>query len=597
MPSLSAFDLVPSEAAKHEWLLASGTGAYSSSTAIGMNTRKYHGLLIAPLRGCNSRHVMLSKFEETVKISNSEFPLSTNAYPGAIYPHGYKHQVGFAFADHPVFSYSLNGTRIEKSVRIVRGHDAVVVSYRLVAGREAEIVIRPMLSPRSIHADPSSAGAALQFESDRFGFEIKKPAKMRVSASFGKFTAAPQKYNNMEYVTERARGYPGTETLFSPGAFTATLSKNDELHIASSLAVPDFLAPSEALEILDRQLFKSAHYAGEYARTNGIDRTDFSDTLIAAAESFIRMRGSHRGIGAGFHWFSEWGRDTMVSIPGLLLCTGRAGLAREMLLEHSHKMKDGLLPNFIDENGEPHYNSSDAALFFINTLREYAETTLDYYTIQKQFWKTMKAHLSATIDGNSLISMDHDCLLRVSDPSSTWMDARVGGKAVTPRKGKPVEINALWNSNLHFMRELAIRFDDRRTNDLCSQLIENYATSFQDFLSADGEGGLLDLLEPNDATLRPNQLFAISLPNSPLNPLQQRHIFNAVRSKLYTPLGMRTLATDDPNFHAEYKGSENERNAAYHQGAIWPWLLGAFYDAQLRVNPGSEHTVLASLRP
>jgi len=170
MPSLSAFDLVPSEAATHEWLLASGTGAYSSSTAIGMNTRKYHGLLIAPLRGCNNRHVMLSKFEETAKVGSTEFPLSTNAYPGAIYPHGYKHQIGFSFDDHPVFTYSLNGARLEKSVRIVRNHDAVVVSYRLTAGREADIEIRPMLSPRSIHADPIAADPRLQFESDRFGF-------------------------------------------------------------------------------------------------------------------------------------------------------------------------------------------------------------------------------------------------------------------------------------------------------------------------------------------------------------------------------------------------------------------------------------------
>lgn len=593
MPSLSAFELVPSEAVKHEWLLSNCAGGYSSSTAIGMNSRKYHGLLIAPLKGCNSRHVLLQKFEETAKMGNTEFTLSTNSYPGAVFPQGYRHQTGFSFASHPVFTYSLGGARLEKSVRMPHGKDAVLVSYRLVSGGEAGLSIRPMLSPRGMHDDPRTSATELKFDQDRFGFSISKPAKMRVSCSFGKFVPSPLKYDNMVYETEKQRGYPGTEALASPGFFSATLRRNEELHIIASL---EGLTPSEALELLDREPFRFSHRAGEYSRTNGISRTDFSDMLLAAAESFIRIRGGHKGIAAGFHWFSEWGRDTMISLPGILLCTGRAGLAREILIGHAGRMKNGLLPNFVDEGGEAHYSSSDASLWFIRAIQQYAEHTQDYYTVKTQLWKAMKGWLSATMAGNSLVSMDSDCLLRVSDPASTWMDAKIGGMPATPRKGKPIEINALWNSNLHFMKGLAEKFDDSRTASACSQLTEGCSLSFQKFLSAE-EGVLMDVLEPNDSSVRPNQIFAVSLPNSPLNAIQQRHVFHAVRSRLYTPLGLRSLAAGDPRFHEEYRGNEEERNAAYHQGAIWPWLLGAFYDAQLRIQPGSESQVLSSLRP
>lgn len=608
MPSLSAFELVPSEAVKHEWLLSNGAGGYSSSTAIGMNTRKYHGLLIAPLRGCNGRHVMLSKLEETAKAGSTEFSLSTNSYPGAVFPQGFRHQTSFAFETHPIFSYSLNGTRLEKSVRMLHGHDAVLVSYRLASGKEAGLEIRPMLSPRGIHEDPKAAAAGLEFESDRAGFEIKKPARMRVCSSFGKFVRSPQHYNNMVYETEKQRGYPATETLFSPGFFSATLSRNDELHICASLdpagsarrlssSAGDGLAPSQALEIIDRQSFRLNHLSEEYARLNGFSRTDFSDALVAAADSFICIRLAHKGITAGFHWFSEWGRDTMISLPGLLISTGRASLARELLIEHGKRLKNGLLPNFTDEGGNQHYNSSDAALWFINAIRQYEEATGDHYTIQKQLWSRMKEWLNGTVEGNALVRLDSDGLLRVLDPSSTWMDAKIAGKPVTPRKGKPIEINALWHSNLHFMNSLAEKFGDNKAAQQCASLAERSASSFQKFLSAEGEGGLMDLLEPNDASLRPNQLFAFSLPHSPLNHLQQKHAFNLVRSRLYTPLGIRTLAPGDSHYHEEYGGNQEARDVAYHQGMVWPWLLGAFYDAQLNIHPGSEAQVLASLKP
>lgn len=592
MFSLPASSFLPSEAKSHEWLISNGLGGYSSSTAIGMNSRKYHGLLVAPLKGTCNRHVLLSKLEETAAMAKKQFQLSTNQYPGATFPEGFKNQCGFSFSDHPTFTYSLDGAILEKSVRMPRGKNAAVISYRLKSGREAELLIRPMLSARPIHQDPATRQTEIPFIPDHAGFTTKKPSAMRVCASFGKFTPAPLYYNNMEYGTENERGYKSTETLFSPGFFSTTVSKGDELHICASL---EMLSPSEALSILDGQEMRFRHLSEAYSRASGIDRTDFGDSLLLASDSFVNASANHIGITAGFPWFGEWARDTMISLPGLLLSTGRYALAREMLRSYSLRMKGGLLPNLIDEEGKAHYTSADASLWFINAVQQYAAHTQDYAFIRQSLWKPMREFLSATMEGNRLIGMAPDCLLCVSDPASTWMDAKIDGKAVTPRKGKPVEINALWYSNLHFMRDCAMKFGDARTAALCLQIIDTLDSSFHKFFSP--HGWLYDTIEPNDASLRPNQLFAISLPHSPLNTLQQKHIFHAVRSRLYTPLGLRTLSPEDPHYHGTYSGNQGERDLAYHQGAIWPWLLGAFYDAQLKAYPGSEHQVLAALRP
>ncbi|MCX8174827.1 MAG: glycogen debranching enzyme N-terminal domain-containing protein [Candidatus Micrarchaeota archaeon] len=590
MFSLSAMQLVPSEAAGREWLVANGLGGYASSTVIGMNTRKYHGLLVAPLQAGKARHVLLSKLEDFAVIGGTEFSLSTNAYPGAVYPTGYRHQTGFSFSTHPTFTYAMGDCRIEKSVRMIHGKNTVLVSYRLLSGKEASIEAKPLLSLRPIHADPSSCEAEILPEPD--GLRLAKPAPLRIRCLCGKFRAKPEKYYNMLYEAEKKRGYPHMENLLSAGSFSGTLFRGEELHICASL---EQLSVAEALELADRQQARIAHLLQSYARQGGIERTDFGDALALAADSFVIQDGKQRGIIAGYHWFSQWGRDAMISLPGILLATGRAGMAREVLLHYANKMEDGLLPNFIDENGEAHYNSADASLWFVNAVRHYIEATGDHHFIRESLWTKMRQWLSSTMQGNSLVRMESDCLLYVSDPASTWMDAKVDGKPVTPRKGKPVEINALWHSCLVFLAQLSQKFGDRRTEELCLNTAEQASSSFQKILSADG--WLFDVIEPNDSSLRPNQIFAVSLPASPLNHLQQRHVFNAVRSRLYTPLGLRTLAPSESRYCERYEGPPPQRDFAYHQGMIWPWLLGAFYDAQLRVQPGSERQVLASLKP
>ncbi len=592
MFALSPSELAFPDSKGREWLVSNGIGGYASSTAIGMNTRKYHGLLVAQAKELGGRAVLLSKMEETARVSGEEFALSANEYPGAVYPQGHTLQTGFSFESHPRFEYSCNGARIEKSVRMVRGKNAVAVSYRLISGKEARLSLRPLLSFRQIHKDPSASDKAIGFSSDRFGFGTENPA-MRLGASLGKFTPAPDNYRSMVYSAERDRGYAHAETLFSPGFFSAELRKGEELHICASL---EGITPSEALEVLDRQEMRFAHLADTNYRLNGFERTDFGDALLRAADSFVVHSGRHSGIIAGFHWFSEWGRDAMISLPGLMLCTGRHALAREVLLGQCGKMEGGLLPNFIGENGEAHYNSADASLWFISAARQYVEHTGDTQFVREKLWGGMRETISSFMRGNPLAEMDSDCLLSVKSPSATWMDAVVDGRAATPRKGKCVEMNALWHSGLRFMASLAEKFNDKRTAEVCSRTADAAGASFQKFVFSE-DGRLMDTLEPNDSSLRPNQLFAISLPHSPLNGIQKRHIFNIVRSRLYTPLGLRTLDPSDPRFCGTYSGSPQERDSAYHQGMIWPWLLGAFYDAQLEAYPGTERQVLSSLRP
>ena len=593
MASLSAFDLTPSNALRQEWLSANGIGGYSSSSTIGMNTRKYHGLLVAPLSGAANRHVMLSKLEDSAEIGGKEFQLSTNAYPGKTYPEGFRRQVGFEFSTHPVFAYSLDGARLEKSVRLLHGKNTVLISYKIVRGNEAKISARPLLFPRPIHADPTAGDKFVVFSPDRYGFSIDSPARMRVCASQGGFSPEPLNFRNMQYPVEGERGYPFSETLFSPGVFSADLAKGEEFHICASL---EEYAPSEALELLDRQEARREHLLGQYSQSSGVSRTDFSDSLCLAADSFCVAGEKYHGIIAGYPWFSQWGRDAMISLPGILLSTGRHPFAREVLLAHAASMRGGLVPNLVGEDGKPSYNSADASLWFVDAVRQYAEATGDLAFVRDSLWRHIRAFLSSYIQGNGVVRMDDDCLLRTLVPAATWMDAQVQGKAITPRKGKPVEMNALWHSDLCFIRELAQKFGDRRTESVVSPIIENSQLSFQKFLSA-GDGGLFDVIEPADSSVRPNQIFAVSLPHSPLNSIQQKHVFNAVRGFLYTPLGLHTLSPQDPRYCDSYSGNQEKRDAAYHQGMIWPWLLGAFYDAQLRAYPGSERQVLSSLKP
>lgn len=592
MISLSSSELSLPPLLQKEWLVSNGLGGYASSTTIGMNTRKYHGLLVAPVKGLSERTILVSKLEEMVKIAGLEYAISTNEYQGAVFPQGYKAQIGFSFGGHPCFEYSCGSAKIEKSVRMVHGKNAMVASYRLSAGKEAELTIRPFLSMRPIHFDPSAEDKSIVFFYDRFGFDVETP-DLRVCSSMGGFVPSPNNYRKMIYSVERERGYFFTETLFCPGEFNTVLHKGEEIHVCASL---ERMAPSEALEILDRQEMRFSHLADVYHRSGGFDRTDFGDALLRAADTFIVRTGKHSGIIAGFHWFSEWGRDAMIALPGLLLSTGRYALAREILVSQCRLLGNGLLPNFVDERGEPHYNSADASLWFLSAVRQYVEHTGDEEFVRERLWAGMKSIVSEYVRGNHLVSMDSDCLLHVRSPSATWMDANVCGHAVTPRKGKPVEINALWHSNLRFMNRLANKFNDRRTAEITLRVGEGASESFQKFLSAE-DGRLLDVIEPNDATIRPNQIFAVSLPDSPLNSLQKRHVFNVVRSRLYSQLGLRTLSADDPRYQEEYSGNQENRDAAYHQGMIWPWLLGAFYDAQLEVWPGSELRVLSALRP
>jgi predicted glycogen debranching enzyme len=583
MIKFSTFDLTPSN--KKEWLITNGNGGYASSTTIGMNTRKYHGLLVS-----SSQKVLLSKFEEKISNGKDEFYLSTNQYPGKIYPEGYKNLIEFEFENYPKFLFLAGNSKIEKKIKMIKGKDTTLISYRLVEGESADIFVRPLLFPRKTHQDPTTEDKKIEFEvyQDSLHFFGQEP--FTIKASDGRFVTSQENYRNVIYEEEQKRGYPYCETLFSPGVFEAHLSEGKSFHLVVS---KEKLTPSEALNILDRQELQKKHLLRLYEEKN-FTPTDFASALILAADSFVCKSKNRYFIKAGYHWFSEWGRDTMISIPGLLLCTGKEAIAREILLDWSKKLKDGLLPNFISEDGEVNYNSSDASLWYINAVFEYLSYTNDYSFVFKYLWRSMKNIFSEYVQGNEIVRMDGDCLLKVRS-ASTWMDAQINGSQVTPRNGKPIEINALWYSDLCIIFHLASIAKENKTKELVSTTIEEVKNSFSKFLSTDGH--LFDVIEPNDLAFRPNQVFAISLPYSPLNQVQKKYLFNIIRSKIYTPIGLYSLAPNERKYHDTYCGNQIERDLAYHQGMIWPWLLGPFYQAQLNVYPDSAKQIISSLRP
>jgi predicted glycogen debranching enzyme len=591
MFAISGSALSPAIALRREWLVANGIGGYASSTITGCNVRKYHGLLIAAGDSPQDRKLLLSKLEESVAIGGKRFELSTNHYPNTIFPEGYRHLKEFRFTSHPEFTFGLDGAFITKSVRMLKGKNATVISYKYSGKGAAELELRPLINSRGIHEDYSQK--KFSTEAGKHGVEIKKPERFSISSSDLAFSPSEMTYYNMEYPIEAERGYLHREDHFSPGIFKGSITNGEEIHLAASDCG---LSATDAHSEIERQASRQQKLSDMYFSTNSIEQNDFGRDLCHAADTFIVDWDGRHSIVAGYHWFGEWGRDAMISLPGLCLSTGRYALAREILLRFSSTIRRGLLPNYFDERGKPHYDSADAALWFLNAVHHYTAQTGDYAFVRAKLWPKMKEIIHFCMHGNEILSMDDDALLFNLDPRCTWMDASADGGPVTPRKGKPVEINALWYSGLVLMSSLSERFSEPKNTNLYRDTIFGVKGSFQKFWNT-REACLYDVIEPNEPSVRPNQIFAVGLPFSPLSEVQQRLVLTKVRDELYTPIGLRTLAQHDQNYHNYYAGNERARNLSYHQGAIWPWLLGAFFDAHLRVFPNSEGTVLKMLSP
>ena len=578
----------PQKALQHEWLETNGLGAYASSTIIGCNTRKYHGLLVSPAPGTDQRYVFLSRIENTLYTDSGEYALSTSQYPGTLYPSGYQYAIEFNLHESPHFRYELDGTVLDYRIMMRHEQSAVLLCHKATNAKgRALLKIVPLLAFRDFNATASKNNYARLEAKRSKGMIVLSPYEglpavyFQGSTKFS-FSGSPDWYMSTEYFREQERGYDFTEDLFTPGFLTVELRPEEEFILQVSIGKPVETA--------------AAAFKSELARRTE-QSPDLEPLRINAGKFLIsKKRAEKASIIAGFPWFGEWGRDAMISLPGLTLCRNRPDITLEILESFASFEKEGLFPNQLHVYGESSYNTVDASLWFFWAAQMYVRFVGDADRLRVNILPTMRRILAAYVTGRVPHGkVRDDGLLDVGseDTQLTWMDAKVHGRPVTPRYGMPVEINALWINALRFYAELC---DDPYSYELAP--LEKYhhslSETFVDKFWLEDYGYLADVVYPDgviDASIRPNQVFAVSMPHSALSDNQAARIVDILENHLLTPYGLRTLTPNHINYAGRYGGSQESRDAAYHQGTVWPWLIGHFIDAFLRIHSSNSNRV------
>jgi predicted glycogen debranching enzyme len=574
-----------------EWLEADGLGGFASGTVSGLRTRRYHALLLTATKPPAGRLVLVNGFDASVETANGSYAISSQQYPpDIVHPDGAKRVIEFSSEPWPLWTYLLDdGTKIAQELFAVNGASIVVLSWRMLnPAAKATLLVRPFLSGRDYHA--------MHHENSAFQFHPEMSAKRLVWHPYqgipgivalhnGSYQHQPDWYRNFVYDQERQRGLDFTEDLAAPGWFRWELGAGEAFLIFAAEGFDaDLLAPARSVEKLAADC-----RAAERAR-----RGKFLTPLDRAVDSYLVKRGNGKTIVAGYPWFTDWGRDTFISLRGLCLATGQIDTTRDILVEWSNVVSAGMLPNlFPDQSDHPEYNSVDASLWYIVAVHDYLAATAEQNGIvaqgqKKALRKAVDAILTGYAGGTRFgIRMDKDGLLAAGVPGVqlTWMDAKVGDWVVTPRIGKPVEIQALWLNALWIGGQFNDRWNEPFARGLASfnRRFWSERGYLIDVVDADHQAGKLD------ASFRPNQIFAVGgLPLSIVEGPRAKALVDAVECRLWTPLGLRSLAPGEPSYTPRYQGGVSERDGAYHQGTVWPWLTGPFVEAWLRVRGHCE---------
>jgi len=596
-----------------EWLVTNGLGGYASGTVAGAATRRYHGTLVAALQPPVGRTVLAGPVDEWAVYAGQRFPLSTHEWAGgAVSPGGYCYIESFQLEGAtPVWTYAFAGALLEKRIWMVNGAETTLVRYTLVrASAELVLELRPLLTCRDFHALPSTIDWAPEVTTPEgtaaaIAVAVFQGAQtLHIETDSGAFERSPTWYRNFHYREEAARGFDAEADLYCPGLFRVSLQPDESATLAISTAAGSILAApgsSEALLKAERERQKQL-----LDKAGAGDAAPAFQQLLLAADQFVvacPRAASERivpaatagkpgvTIIAGYHWFNDWGRDTMIALPGLLLATGRSDEAATTLRTFAAYVRDGLIPNnFPDRAGvDPAYNTADATLWFVLAMRSHAEATGDHTLVGELLpavRSIVEAHIAGTIHG---IGVDPaDGLLRAADPGFqlTWMDAKVGDRVITPRSGKPVEVNALWYNVLRVAAQWCAERGDDATASRYNGLASRAKTSFRARFLRAGTAHLADVVDGpagDDWSLRPNQVFAVSLPEPLLDGDAARDVVESCARSLLTSFGLRSLGPRELAYTGTYEGGPAERDAAYHQGTVWAWLLGPFIDAHLRV--------------
>jgi glycogen debranching enzyme len=628
-------------AARREWLETNGMGGFASSTITGQNTRRYHGLLVAADPPPTRRIVLLSKLEEILVVGDARSELSTNLYqPGVVSPRGYLLQTGFRLDPFPVFTYRAGDVGIEKKVFMPHGQNTTVVRYRFDAppGVRATLEVRPLVAFRDYHSlARESLDIFLRAELTRGLLRLgKRDDALTLFLAHDARAASVEGlwYKNFEYTKERERGFDSCEDLFNPCLLTFDVAHGSSCDIVASTEghdageaaqledserarrrglslsvvemnaqdgadVDDAVSSSVASVAREESGAAVDQLAGEEESAGDEGRAEHLQSLARAADQFVVRRGANLStVIAGYHWFTDWGRDTMISLTGLCLSTRRFEEAREILLAFAGSLDQGLIPNrFPDAGEQPEYNTADATLWFVNAVGEYLRRTRDEQFVREKLYEPLREIVRWHERGTHYdIRMTEDSLLRAGDQDAqvTWMDVKIGYYLVTPRTGKPVEIQALWYNALRTVESIAGRLGDEPARNRCRAVADAARATFNGLFWNDEESCLLDCVSDAgelDDSLRPNQIFAVSLPHAITTGERARAVVRKVEQELLTPYGLRSLSPRHPEYRGRYEGDAYSRDTAYHQGTVWAWLLGPFITAYLRVNDRSPESV------
>lgn len=571
-----------------EWLETNGIGGWAGSSVVGCNTRRYHSLLMAATVPPAERMNLVSKLDETIIINDKRFELGTNNYGDVITPQGYQYLSGFKKEIFPEWTYEVNGVALKKTISMVHGENTTVILYEVVKAPQVfTLELLPLLSVRGYHSLMHANNAAhwdASFDNNIFRAKVYDATPdIFIKVPNANYQHHPNWFYNFNYSIEQYRGLDFTEDLFNHGKFLVELKQGDSLGIILSTEDP---SNKNAIELFLKEKQRKESLL-EQPFNNSIEQI-----LTLAADQFIVKRGEDlKTIIAGYPWFTDWGRDTMISLPGLCLSTGRFEDAKKILAAFAQSVSMGMLPNrFQDNNEPPEYNNVDGTLWYFIAIKKYLDATDDEAFIINDILPVLKDIIDWHFRGTRYkIHVAEDGLLYAGEVGQqlTWMDARIGNWVVTPRMGKAVEIQALWYNALKIFAELLRRNAQEKDAELVEISALKAKQSFEEKFWYDEGNYLYDVIDENnqpDKTLRPNQLFAISLPYALIEEAKAAAVLQIVEEQLYTPVGLKSLPKTDSHYIPVYGGDAWHRDSSYHEGTVWSWLLGPYVDALIRVN-------------
>jgi predicted glycogen debranching enzyme len=572
---------------RREWLVTNGLGGYASGSACDVLTRRYHGLLVAALNPPVGRRVLWSKLDASAAYAGATFDLGANRWhDGTLHPTGYRYLSSCELdGTTPVWTYRFADATLERRILMERGTDTTFVTYALLdASAPVDLTLKSYVNDRDYHGLTWAYDVkdVAQIDGSIATIRLGSGTPWYLGIDRGTLEIAGEWYYGFRYDEELARGLDAIEDLYHALTIRVTLQPGERIVVRGSLAQRD--AVTLRPNVNDARVLELWRKAQPLAKS----APPWIESLILAADAFIVDRVVEGEAGktviAGYHWFGDWGRDTMISLPGLTLVTGRAPVARSILETFARFVDGGMLPNRFPDGGEaPEYNTVDAALWYVEAVRAYYEATGDRELVE-HVMDALDSIVHNYVRGTRYgIKLDDDGLIRAGEPGVqlTWMDAKVGDWVVTPRIGKPVEINALWYNALCSLDGFAQALG--RDPAPYRQLGSRARASFARFWNAETNYAYDVLDGPNghEASIRPNALFAVSLPFRAFDSVKERAIVDLAAHRLWTSFGVRTLSSDDPQYVGTYAGTQAERDGAYHRGTAWPWLAGPFVRAHL----------------